>query len=214
MLAQISRLFLQGLATLLPVSLTVYAVWWLAVSAESLMGRLVKHWIHEEAYHPGMGIAAGIAAIFSLGILMNFWVVRRVVGFGEAALARIPLVKTIYNAVRDMVGLFHDASGQKPGNTVAVLELQDGRRMLGFLTREDCRGLPAELAGEDYVAVYLPMSYQIGGYTAYVPRASVTPIDLDFEAGMRLAVTAGAGMHEAAPAEMGRTVPPEQEASL
>lgn len=51
--------------------------------------------------------------------------------------------------------------------------------------------LPLQPAAEQAVAVYLPMSYQIGGYTLYLPASALTPLDISFEDGMRLAITGG-----------------------
>ncbi len=62
---------------------------------------------------------------------------------------------------------------------------------LGFVTREVFDDLPLDPQADDPVAVYLPMSYQIGGYTLYLPRSALTPVDLPFEDAMRLAVTGG-----------------------
>jgi uncharacterized membrane protein len=59
-----------------------------------------------------------------------------------------------------------------------------------FLTRESFDDAPEGLGGRDVVAVFLPMSYQIGGFTVFVPRARTTPVDLTIEEGMRLALTA------------------------
>jgi uncharacterized membrane protein len=69
---------------------------------------------------------------------------------------------------------------------------------LGFVTREDFSRLPMTLTVEEPIAVYLPMSYQIGGYTLFLPRSCLTPVDLSFEEGMKLVVT-GAVSREALP---------------
>jgi uncharacterized membrane protein len=66
-------------------------------------------------------------------------------------------------------------------------------RMLGFVTLEDLDGvgLASPDGGEESVAVYLPMSYQIGGYTVLLPRSYLTPVDMGMEEAMRFLITAG-----------------------
>ena len=62
---------------------------------------------------------------------------------------------------------------------------------IGFVTRED---VPAALevhGGHDWVTVYFPMSYAFGGYTLYLPRERIQPLDISVEDAMRLAITAG-----------------------
>jgi uncharacterized membrane protein len=63
--------------------------------------------------------------------------------------------------------------------------------VLGFVTREDFGTMPVGLGGPDVVAVYLPMSYQIGGYTVLLPRRLVEPVDMSVEDALRFTVTAG-----------------------
>jgi uncharacterized membrane protein len=63
-------------------------------------------------------------------------------------------------------------------------------RLVGFVTVENLGDFQIA-AEEDCVAVYLPMSYQIGGYTVFVPRKLLTPLDMSLEEAMRFVVTAG-----------------------
>ena len=63
-------------------------------------------------------------------------------------------------------------------------------RLLGFVTRENAT-LPGSADTQPLVAVYLPMSYQIGGYTLYLPRERLEPTDLSVEAAMRIVLTGG-----------------------
>ena len=62
-------------------------------------------------------------------------------------------------------------------------------QLIGFVTREQFDDLPFTPDAEDPVAVYMPMSYQIGGYTLFLPRNALTPVDMTFEDAMRLVVT-------------------------
>lgn len=65
-------------------------------------------------------------------------------------------------------------------------------RLIGFLTgAEEKNSLLAETELYEMVSVYLPMSYQIGGFTVYVPREMVETIDMTVEDAMRLVLTAG-----------------------
>jgi uncharacterized membrane protein len=64
-------------------------------------------------------------------------------------------------------------------------------QLLGFVTRETFRDLPFVPGADEPVAVYCPMSYQIGGYTLFLSRSCLQPVDMPFEEAMRLAVTGG-----------------------
>ena len=188
-----SRLFLKGLATVLPITVTIYVLYWLGSTAESLLGRGLKMFIPDSLYWPGMGLVAGFALVFAIGVLMNAWLFRKAFRWGEKLLDRIPLVKALYGSVRDLMGFFSGSDKKTMRKAVMVTVGNTPLRLIGFITREDFGDLPPGIGGDDTVAVYLPMSYQIGGFTTMVPRSAVQPIDMSIEQAMRFAVTAGMG---------------------
>src|SRR5262245_10569293 len=94
---------LTGLVAILPIGLTLYIVYWLAVTAEKLSSRLVKLLLPEHYYWPGLGLVAGLLLLYAVGLAVNAYVVRRVLRLGDELLARIPVVKTIYIATRDFM---------------------------------------------------------------------------------------------------------------
>jgi uncharacterized membrane protein len=201
----LSRIFAQGLLAVLPVSITIYILYWLGWSAESLLGGLIQKVIPPERYWPGMGLVAAVLLIFAVGMVMNAWIIRTVFGWGEDLLNRIPLVKTLYGPMRDLLNFF-SASDRKAMSQVVVVTLGETRvRLLGFVTRQTFTDLPRGVGEAEDVAVYLPMSYQLGGFTTIVPRSAIQPINMSLEAAMRFALTAGvaAGPTEAKPAPGG-----------
>jgi uncharacterized membrane protein len=185
---KIWNLLMKGLAAVLPIGVTIYVVWWLGTSAESLLRDAITLIVPERHYWPGMGLIAGFLLLLGAGLVVNAYVVRWLVNLWEDFLARIPFVKTVYAALRDLVK-FLPGDGKRRDLKRVVLATFGEARLIGFVTRES----PAELgagAGE-VVAVYFPMSYQIGGYTLYLPRTRLTPLDMSVEEAMRLVLTGG-----------------------
>lgn len=107
----------------------------------------------------------------------------------DRLLAKIPLFKTLYTSVTDMMSYLQPKDKEKKGKMVIVD--YEGLRFLAIQTREDFTDLPEELGEGDRVAIYIPLSYQIGGVMATVPRNSIKPIDMTVEQGMRFVVSAG-----------------------
>jgi uncharacterized membrane protein len=180
---------LKGLVTLLPIGLTVYLVYWLAVTAEQLFSRLLALVIPASADWPGLGLVAGLAVLYAVGLAVNAYFVRRALRLSDRLFARIPVVKTIYVAIRDFMRFF-PSSGQGGDLKRVVLVPFGPGKVIGFVTAESSVALG--LGGRaDAVAVYLPMSYMVGGYTVFVPRESIEPTSLSVEAGMRIALMGG-----------------------
>jgi uncharacterized membrane protein len=186
-LRRAGRIFVTGLLTLLPLVLTVYFTVWLLTVLEKFFGKQVKLLVPDDWYRPGMGLAVAAVLVFAIGLLMHAWLFRRLFRRLERGLMQVPLVRSVYTALREMLGLFGQ---QKEQALQVVIVTIAGTRLLGFITREDCSSLGVPEC-KDQVAVYLPMSYQIGGYTFFVPRHALTPIDVSREDAMRFILTAG-----------------------
>jgi uncharacterized membrane protein len=186
---KLGSILLKGLVTILPIGLTVYFVYWLGVTTEGLLSKPIKLAVGQENYWPGMGLVMGFLLLFLVGLAVNAFLVRRVLGMGEDLLLRVPVVKTVYSAIRDMTRLVNTDKKKGDLDRVVTVETQVGR-LIGFVTQEHATTLGIG-GGEDLVAVYLPMSYQIGGYTVYLPRSKLGETDLTVEQAMRIVLTGG-----------------------
>ena len=190
----------KGLATVLPVALTLYLIYWLGLSIENGLHPIITRLISEENYLPGMGLVAGVVLLFFIGLAVNAFIIRQLIWLVEKLLERIPLVKSIYGSLHDFMDYF--AAGKSRGGLKQVVMVSMGQaRLIGFMTRDRITDLPGVNAqnGDEIVAVYLPFSYQIGGYTLYLPRSQVTLVDMSMEEAMRRVLTAE--LSKSAPAE-------------
>ena len=185
----LGKLFLKGLAVVIPVTLTLAILWWVAAGAERLMGAILKFTLPTGWYIPGMGLVSGLVLIALIGLLSHVLIFQKLFNLGEAIFRRLPLVKTIYTAIKDFIGYLSPEKGNEMGKVVLVQLPGQSFQLIGFVTREQFADLPFTPAAEDPVAVYMPMSYQIGGYTLFLPRNCLTPLDMPFEQAMRLVLT-------------------------
>jgi uncharacterized membrane protein len=185
----LGKLFLKGLAVVIPIALTLAILWWMATSAERLMGAVLKFTLPSGWYLPGMGLVSGLALIALIGLLSHVLIFQKLFNLGDAIFHRLPLVKTIYIALKDFIGYLSPDKKSEMGKVVLVQLPGQSFQVIGFVTREQFDDLPFTPTAEDPVAVYMPMSYQIGGYTLFLPRNCLTPLDMPFEDAMRLVVT-------------------------
>jgi uncharacterized membrane protein len=184
---KIWNLLMKGLAAVLPIGLTLYVVWWLGSKAESLLRDAITLFLPERHYWPGLGLIVGFLLLLAVGVLVNAYLVRWILAAWERFLERIPLVKTLYAALRDLVRFL---PGEKRRDLKRVVVATFGEaRAIGFVTRESVPELGT--SEEDTVAVYFPMSYQIGGYTLYLHRDRLATLDLSVEEAMRIVLTGG-----------------------
>jgi uncharacterized membrane protein len=190
---RIGKIMFQGLVAMLPAILTLYILFWLVRTAETMLGGLLALLLPTGWYIPGMGLLSGLAVIFLVGLTLNAFLVRWLFGLSERLMNRIPLVKLLYGSLKDFVGFFA-AKRDSRFNQVVTIDLEFGgkpMRMLGLVTRSDFSDLPPGIGAHGEVAVYLPMSYQIGGFTVMVPRSAVRPVDISTHRAMGFIVTGG-----------------------
>ena len=190
MLKYISKTLLTGFITILPVVLTAYLLYWLVVSMESALGSVLRLILPDQLYWPGMGLIAGLLLIFSIGLLMHAYVVRRLFAWGEQILYRLPVIKSVYRSIRDFFDYF--SPDKREFKQVVSVSIGDtGMQVIGFVTQAAPERLPDGFRGEESILVYIPLSYMIGGYAVLMPRSAVRPLDMSMEDAMRFTLTAG-----------------------
>lgn len=191
----VRRVFVRGLIVLIPLIATVYVVIALIFAAETTFGQPLQYILPEGFYYPGMGFATAIVVVFVFGLLLHAWFVRAVVRLAERGVEHVPLVKSLYAATSDLLSYIRDSRAHDHSQVVLV-RMSPHMQLLGLVTREDISDLTNQKTNDDrkrLIAVYMPMSYQIGGYTIFIPRAAVKPLDMPFEDAMRFILTGGAG---------------------
>jgi uncharacterized membrane protein len=182
--------FLKGLVAVLPVTLTVYLVFWLGSTAEAILSGPLRALLPEDHYWPGLGLLVGFLLVLLVGVMVNAYIVRYLLRIGEAFLARIPIVKTIFGAFKDITR-FLPAGGKARDLKRVVLWRMGSAQLIGFVTEEH---VSTRLFGDGaaaLAAVYFPMSYQIGGYTLYLPTHELAETDLTVEEAMRMVLIGG-----------------------
>lgn len=176
-LRPIARYFLRGAFVTAPLALTLYIILKLLTAVDQALPIGI----------PGLGLLVTLALITLIGFLTSNVVGKGVLEVAESLLRRVPLVKLIYGSIKDLVGAFvgDRKSFDRP---VAVMPYgEQGLRVLGFITREDLRGL--SLPG--HVAVYLPQSYNFAGFLLVVPREQVEALDVPSAELMTFLVSGG-----------------------
>jgi uncharacterized membrane protein len=160
----LTRSFAQGLLVLAPVAITTWVVWYTVTTLDQWLDTSI----------PGLGIVIAAAGITLIGYLAGNVIGTKVLSLLESGLQRVPIIKLLYNSLRDLFGAFVGTK-RKFDKPVAVEINKHGLKVLGFLTSQGFDD--PQLAG--HVSVYLPESYNFAGNLIVVPRSLVHPLDAD-----------------------------------
>jgi len=172
----LTRSFAQGLLVLAPIAITLWVVVFTVTTLDQWLDTRI----------PGLGIVIAAAGITIIGYLTGNVVGNKLLAWLEAGMQRVPLIRILYNALRDLFGAFVGGK-RKFDKPVAVEINQHGLKVLGFLTSESFEDPQLE----DHVSVYLPESYNFAGNLVVVPKARVRPLDADGAEFMAFIVSGG-----------------------
>jgi uncharacterized membrane protein len=189
----LNKIFFKGLFLVLPVTLTFYLLYWASSKVESLFGNILMVLIGHELYIPGAGIFLTVFVIFLFGLLSQYYVTAKLIRIFTNYLEKFPLVKMIYNPLKDLMGLIPGRSERLDNHQKVVLfELFPQVHVMGLVTRESLDELQGQHQSktQKWVTVYVPFSYMLGGQTYLVPQDKLKPCAIPVEQALKLSVTA------------------------
>ncbi len=183
---------ITGLLAILPLALTLYLLVWLISGVESLFSVAFGIFLPEGWYVPGMGIILAIALIYIVGLVLQLWIFQQLQRWLDRVIEKFPLVGDIYESLNSLMKYFAGGTKQNGHEQVVIINIgTPPMRLLGIVTRSDLEDAPIGLAEHDTVAVYLPMSYQVGGYTVYISKDQIIPVDMSKKEALRWTLTGG-----------------------
>jgi len=170
------RYFVRGCLVLVPLALTAWLIFVTLRFIDQLLALPI----------PGLGFVVTISIVTLVGVFTSNVIGKRVFQIVDRFLSGMPLVKLLYNSLKDLIRAFvgDHKSFDRPA---AVLMNATGARVLGFVTRDALHALGMP----DHVAVYFPQSYNFAGQLAVVPREHVELLDAPSAEVMTFIVSGG-----------------------
>ena len=169
-----------------PLVISVFALVWIFGIIDRFTGTLATRVLGRAV--PGLGILISLLVVLAVGAVTTNVIGRRLVVRGEKWLMRVPVFRTVYAPVKQLVVAF------SPDNEYGfkrVVMVEDSRRglVMGFLTKEFT--VDRGQGPEPMVAVYVPTNHVYLGDVMVCPRSRVFFPDLEVEDGVRILLTGG-----------------------
>ena len=186
MIQWLRRSFVTGFFVTVPLVVSVFALVWLFRQVDGFLGPLYAKWLGREV--PGLGLVTILLGVLVIGALAGNVIGKRLFARAEYYLLRVPVFKTIYAPVKQLVVAF------SPDNEYGfkrVVLIEDSARgfLLGFLTREFT--VDRGNGPEALIAVYVPTNHLYLGDVIICPRDHVSYPDMTVEQGIRVFLTGG-----------------------
>ncbi len=169
--------FIRGLLIIVPAAVTGWLVWQMFVTLDNLLGIST----------PGLGFALTLVLITVIGFLGSNLVTRGLVAGFEDMIERLPLVRLVYNATKDLIGAFVGEKKRFDKPVVVSMSADGAIKGLGFITQETME----QLGTAQTIIVYLPLSYSFAGWTCVVEASRVRRLDTSSSELMAFIVSGG-----------------------
>ena len=190
----IVKSLLKGLVIILPLVITLELLRWLLHTVETVLTPVLQLVLPERWYLPGMAILAFILVCIAVGYSSKwpnfnwFWQLPGKV------LMKLPGTKQVYGMLQDIIDLM---SGKNftDGSVVMVKLPSSEIELIGIVTKHG--GQPhdrmSSLMQEEQLAVFIPMAYNVGGYTIIIPRSCTRNIEMKPAEALQLVLSGGLG---------------------
>jgi len=186
LMAWARRRFIAGFFVTVPLIVSVAALVWIFGIIDSFTAPLASRVLGRTV--PGLGIALTLLFVLAVGVVATNVFGRRVLARAEAWLMRIPVFRTVYSPVKQLVAAF-SPDNEYGFKRVVLVQDSAGRWTLGFLTKEFTVDRGA--GPEDVIAVYVPTNHLYLGDIAVYARSQAYYPDLSVEEGIRIFLTGG-----------------------
>ncbi|ABO51251.1 protein of unknown function DUF502 [Desulforamulus reducens MI-1] len=183
---KLSIYFAKGLLVLLPIIGTFYILAFIYAKISGIGNAILFPLVGRNL--PGIDFVFVVLMVCIIGLIANWWISKKILALIEGFICSMPGVKNIYNTLKDALKSL--AGDKKKFDTVALVRLNDITYRLGFLTVKDSPFQDQD--GRELVGVYFPQTLQVAGDMYWVPRDSVTIVNIPVDQALRLIISGGA----------------------
>lgn len=189
--------FLTGLIIVGPVGITIYILWWFVNLIDAWVKPLVPYQYLPETYLPfsvpGVGLILGILGLMLVGALAANLLGRTIFSWGEMMLDRMPVVRSVYRALKQIFETVLSQSSASFQNVGLIQYPRQGLFSLVFISTDTKGEIATRLDQPDgMLSVFLPTTPNpTSGYLLFVPRRDVLVLDMSVEEAAKMVISAG-----------------------
>ena len=196
--ARLRNYFLTGLVVVGPVTITLYIAWYFINIVDAWVKPYIPRIYNPESYLPfpipGVGLLFAIIGLTLIGALAANLLGRSLISAGELMLGRMPIVRNVYQGLKQIFESVVTASAPNQSfQKVGLMEFPSkGIWSIVFVTGEATKEIASEVGSEDLISVFMPTGMlPPSGFVCFVPRTSVVPVKMSVEDAAKIIISAG-----------------------
>lgn len=171
--------FLTGILVIIPIGVTIWILVWIFTTIDGILRPIVRI--------PGLGFVVMILLIYLVGVMASNVAGRRLIDYGESLLGRVPVVRPVYNSVKQIVDSF-STSGKTGFKQVVIVEFpMKGTRTIGFVTNES-----TDERGEKLLYIFIPTAPNpTSGFLQIVREEDAIQVDMSVDDAIKMVISGG-----------------------
>ncbi|NIA67616.1 DUF502 domain-containing protein [Pelagibius litoralis] len=187
--------FFAGVLVTAPIAITAWLAWEFVSFVDSKVTPLIPARWNPETYLPfslpGLGVVVVVVTLILVGFLTAGLVGRSLIASGERLLARMPVIRSLYSAVKQILETVFKEQSQAFREVVLLEYPRSDCWALGFITGPAEHGIQ-DLTPDDSVNIFLPTTPNpTSGFLLFLPRTAVRPLTMTVEEGIKMVVSGG-----------------------
>ncbi|MDM0106467.1 DUF502 domain-containing protein [Variovorax sp. J22R24] len=185
---------LSGLLVIVPLVITLGVLNWIIGTLDQTLWLLPEDWQQYLTEHKvrGLGVLLTLAILLSVGAIASNFVGKRLLGWGDAVVRRIPVVRSIYSSVKQVSDTLFSENGNAFRTAVLVQWPREGVWTIAFVTGTPGHEVLTHLGGGDYLGVYVPTTPNpTGGYFVMLKRSDCIELKMSVDDALKYIVSMG-----------------------
>jgi uncharacterized membrane protein len=184
----------SGLLVIVPLFITLAVLKWIIDTLDQTLWVLPlswQTWLHENNVR-GLGVLLTLAILLGVGAIASNFVGKRLLGWGDAVVRRIPVVRSIYSSVKQVSDTLFSENGNAFRTAVLVQWPREGVWTIAFVTGTPGSDVVEHLGGGDYLGVYVPTTPNpTGGYFVMLKRSDCIELKMSVDEALKYIVSMG-----------------------
>ena len=193
-MAAVRRWLLAGLLVLVPLAITLWVLDWIVGTLDQTLQILPQSWRPDYllGFHiPGFGVLLALAIVLTIGAVASNFFGRKLVGWWDALLGRIPIVRSIYSSVKQVSDTLFSENGNAFRKALLIQWPREGVWTIGFQTGTPGGDVVNHLDGE-YLSVYVPTTPNpTGGYFVMLKKADCIELKMSVDEALTYVISMG-----------------------
>lgn len=193
--ARMRRYFFTGIVVTVPITITLWSAWWFLNFVDQMVARLIPAEFNPNTYLPfaipGLGLILTVIFFTIVGFAARNFIGRLIIRASEFIVLRMPIVSTIYNALKQVLDMTIGEQSRAFRDVVLFQYPHANSWTIGFVTGVTPGEIQSVGGGSEVLNIYIPVTPTTAGFVVFVPKKDVIYLSMSVEDAVKLIASGG-----------------------